>query len=41
MQTDNYGFTSEEEGFVSGGESFSDDIFEKKATAPAEANADF
>jgi hypothetical protein len=41
MQTDNYGFTSEEEGFVAGGESFSDDVFEKKATAPVEANADF
>jgi hypothetical protein len=41
MQTDNYGFTSEEEGFVAGGESFSDDVFAKKSTAPVEANADF
>ena len=40
-QTENYGFTAEEEGYVSGGESFSDDIFEKKSTAPVEANADF
>lgn len=38
---DAYGFTAEEEGFVAGGESFSDDIFEKKAEAPVEANADF